>query len=70
MSPDATPSGRTGFEYLFWSAIASGMTPIDAFQAAKVGTAKAIDELVAAGDIDSAKITLKTLHYMVYLGRP
>jgi hypothetical protein len=70
MGPDSTPSGRTGFEYLFWSAVATGMTPIDAFQAAKVGTAKAIDELVAAGDIDSAKITLKTLHYMVYLGRP
>ena len=70
MGPDSTPSGRTGFEYLFWSAVASGMTPIDAFQAAKVGTAKAIDKLIAAGDIDSAKITLKTLHYMVYLGRP
>ncbi len=70
MGPDSTPSGRTGFEYLFWSAVASGMTPIDAFQAAKMGMAKAIDELVASGDIDSAKITLKTLHYMVYLGRP
>ena len=70
MTADSTPSGRTGFEFLFWSGIASGQTPIDAFQAAKVGMAKAIDELVAAGDIDSAKITLKTLHYMVYLGRP
>ena len=70
MGPGSTPSGRTGFEYLFWSAVASGMTPIDAFQAAKVGTAKAIDDLIAAGDVDSAKITLKTLHYMVYLGRP
>jgi hypothetical protein len=65
-----TPSGRTGFEVLFWNGVASGMTPIDAFQAAKVGTAKAIDELVTQGDIDSAQITLKTLHYMVYLGRP
>ncbi len=70
LGPNDTPSGRTGFELLFWRAIASGMTPIDAFQAAKVGTAAAIDQLVAAGDIDSAKITLKTLHYMVYLGRP
>ena len=70
MGTDSTPSGRTGFEYLFWNAVASGMTPIDAFQAAKVGMAKAIDTLVASGDIDSAKISLKTLHYMVYLGRP
>ena len=70
LGPNDIPSGRTGFEVLFWKAIAGGATPIDAFQAAKVGTAKAIDDLVAAGDIDSAKITLKTLHYMVYLGRP
>ena len=48
----------------------AGMAPIDAFQAAKVGIAKAIDALVAEGNIDSAKINLKTLHYMVYLGRP
>ncbi len=70
MAPGDTPTGRTGFELLFWKAIASGMTPIDAFQAAKAGTAQAIDVLVAAGDIDAAKINLKTLHYMVYLGRP
>jgi len=70
LGPNDTPSGRTGFELLFWKAIAGGATPIDAFQAAKVGTAAAIDTLIAAGDIDSAKITLKTLHYMVYLGRP
>lgn len=70
MGPSDTPQGRTGFELLFWKGIASGMTPIDAFQAAKIGTAKAIDDLVAAGDIDAAKINLKTLHYMVYLGRP
>ena len=30
----------------------------------------AIDALVAEGNIDSAKVNLKTLHYMVYLGRP
>ena len=70
MAPNDTPTGRTGFELLFWKAVASGMTPIDAFQAAKVATAQAIDTLVAAGDIDAAKINLKTLHYMVYLGRP
>jgi len=70
MAPTDTPRGRTGFELLFWKGIASGMAPIDAFQAAKVGIGKAIDALVQAGDIDNAKINLKTLHYMVYLGRP
>ena len=70
LGPSDIAYGRTGFELMFWKAIADGATPIDAFQTAKVGMAKAIDELIAAGDIDSAKITLKTLHYMVYLGRP
>jgi len=70
MLPTETPKGRTGFELIFWKGIAAGMAPIDAFQAAKVGIAKAIDDLVAEGNIDSAKINLKTLHYMVYLGRP
>jgi hypothetical protein len=70
MGPGDTPRGRTGFEFLFWQGIGKGMAPIDAFQAAKVGIAKAIDTLVAAGEIDAAKTNLKTLHYMVYLGRP
>jgi hypothetical protein len=70
MLPTETPTGRTGFELLLWRGIVGGMAPIDAFQAAKVGIAKAIDALVAEGNIDSAKINLKTLHYMVYLGRP
>jgi hypothetical protein len=64
------PRGRTGFEVLFWRGIGQGLAPIDAFQAAKVGIAQAIDVLVQQGDIDSAKVNLKTLHYMVYLGRP
>jgi hypothetical protein len=70
IGPADAPRGRTGFELLFWRAIGQGMAPIDAFQAAKVGIAQAIDVLVKEGDIDSAKINLKTLHYMVYLGRP
>jgi hypothetical protein len=70
MGPADAPRGRTGFELLFWRAIGQGMAPIDAFQAAKVGIAQAIDVLVKDGDIDSAKVNLKTLHYMVYLGRP
>jgi hypothetical protein len=70
LGPNETPRGRTGFEVLFWRAINEGKAPIDAFQAAKVGIGAAIDALVQAGDIDSAKINLKTLHYMVYLGRP
>jgi hypothetical protein len=70
MGPNDTPRGRTGFEYLFWQGIGKGMAPIDAFQAAKVGIGQAIDVLVKAGEIDAAKTNLKTLHYMVYLGRP
>lgn len=70
MGPTDTPRGRTGFELLFWRGIAQGLAPIDAFQSAKLGIAQAIDTLVAAGDIDAAKVNLKTLHYMVYLGRP
>ncbi|HYN49040.1 MAG TPA: C25 family cysteine peptidase, partial [Candidatus Nanopelagicales bacterium] len=70
LGPDETPRGRTGFELLFWRGISGGLAPIDAFQAAKVGIAKALYTLVEAGDIDSARINLKTLHYMVYLGRP
>ena len=70
MGPNDAPRGRTGFEMLFWRAIGQGLAPIDAFQAAKVGIAQAIDVLVQEGDIDSAKVNLKTLHYMVYLGRP
>jgi hypothetical protein len=70
IGPTDAPRGRTGFELLFWRGIGQGLAPIDAFQAAKVGIAQAIDTLVAEGDIDSAKVNLKTLHYMVYLGRP
>ncbi|HYO42796.1 MAG TPA: C25 family cysteine peptidase [Candidatus Limnocylindrales bacterium] len=70
MLPTDTPRGRTGFELLFWKGVTGGMTPIDAFQAAKTGIAAAIDQHIADGNIDAAKITLKTLHYMVYLGRP
>jgi hypothetical protein len=70
IGPNDTPRGRTGFELLFWRGINQGLAPIDAFHAAKVDIARAIDTLVQAGDIDSARINLKTLHYMVYLGRP
>jgi hypothetical protein len=70
IGPTDTPRGRTGWEVLFWKNISAGMTPIDAFQQAKVDLAKAIDTLIADGQIDAAKITYKTLHYMVYLGRP
>lgn len=65
-----TPVGRSGFEKLFFTALGDGMTPIDAFQAAKVGIGEAIDDLLQAGRVDRALINLKTLHYMVYLGRP
>ena len=70
MLPTDIPRGRTGFELVMWRNIAEGMTPIDAFQAARETIGEAIDQLVAEGQIDSAKVNLKTLHYMVYLGRP
>jgi hypothetical protein len=70
LGPGDIAKGRTGFELLLWEAIANGMTPIDAFQEAKVGMGASIDALVAADDIDNALVTLKTLQYMVYLGRP
>ena len=69
MSPGDTPAGRTGFEYLYWDGIRSGLTPVDAFQQAKVRIADAIDASRNAGEIDTASATFKTLHYMVYLGR-
>jgi hypothetical protein len=70
LGPDDIPRNRTGFELLLWQAIADGKSPIDAFQEAKVGMGRSIDALVEEGDIDNALVTLKTLHYMVYLGRP
>jgi hypothetical protein len=70
LGPNETPKGRTGFELLFWRGINDGLTPIDAFFKAKQGIGDAIDTLVQAGNIDAAQIALKTLHYMVYLGRP
>ncbi len=70
IGPNETPRGRTGFELIFWRGINDGLTPIDAFFQAKQGIGGAIDTLVQAGDVDSAQIALKTLHYMVYFGRP
>jgi Peptidase family C25 len=70
LGPNDIARNRTGFELLLWQAIADGMTPIDAFQAAKTGMGASIDALVQANDIDNALVSLKTLHYMVYLGRP
>jgi hypothetical protein len=69
-APDGPYFGRTGFEVVFWQAIAAGSTPIDAFQQAKVTIAATIDLAVAAGAADAALLNLKTLHEMVYLGRP
>lgn len=70
MSPGDTPEGRTGFEYLYWDGLRSGLSPIDAFQQAEVRLSDAIDALRNAGEIDAAAATWKTMHYMVYLGRP
>ena len=67
---DGTPVARTGFELLFWRAMLAGATPIDAFQTAKMGIAKEIDDALAIGDYEAAALDFKTLEIMVYLGRP
>lgn len=64
------PLGRTGFERVFWRSINEGMTVIDAFQQAKIEIGASIDTLAAQGEAYYAGLNLKTLHYMVYLGRP
>lgn len=68
--PEGPYLGRTGFEVVFWKAIAAGSTPIDAFQQAKVTTAATIDLALREKAVDAALLNLKTLHEMVYLGRP
>lgn len=70
IGPGDIARNRTGFELLLWESIAAGRSPIDAFQEAKVGMGRSIDALIEAGDIDNALVSLKTLQYMVYLGRP
>ena len=69
-APDGAPLGRTGFERVFWRSIGEGKTIIDAFQTAKIEVAAAIPGLLAAGRGQDAAINLKTVHYMVFLGRP
>ena len=64
------PLGRTGFERVFWRSINEGMTVIDAFHQAKLEIGASIDVLAQQGDAYSAGLNLKTLHHMVYLGRP
>ncbi len=67
---DSLPVGRTGFEKVYWKGIGEGLAPIDAFQAAKEEMSQAILVLALSGNPVAARITQKTLHYMVYLGRP
>lgn len=62
--------GRTGFELLLWRGIFGGATPIDAFLDAKRGLAQVMDVAAAAGDAETVALNAKTLHEMVYLGRP
>lgn len=70
VSPDGPYLGRTGFEVVFWKAIAAGATPIDAYQEAKLAVGAVIDQAVQAGAVDAAQLNYKTLHEMVYFGRP
>jgi hypothetical protein len=67
---ESLPLGRTGFERVFWRSITEGLPAIDAFQQAKVEIGTAIAKLVEQGEASDAAMNLKTLHYMIYLGRP
>ena len=70
VTPQGPYIGRTGFEVLLWQGIGAGQTPIDAFQSAKQTIAEWIDIAVSEGNVDAALLNIKTLHEMVYLGRP
>jgi len=62
--------GVHGFEILFWRGVLAGARPIDAFHSAKLRIAAVIDEAIAAGAPEAAALNLKTLHHVIYLGRP
>ena len=62
--------GVHGFEILFWRELLNGASPIDAFHLAKVRVAEVIDEAIAAENPEAAALNLKTLHHVIYLGRP
>jgi hypothetical protein len=62
--------GVHGFEILFWRGVLAGASPIDAFHSAKLRIAAVIDEAIAVGAPEAAALNLKTLHHVIYLGRP
>jgi hypothetical protein len=70
--PGGLLAGRTGFEIALWQGITGGATPIDAYLNAKrvLGdtTKRLIDQGGSAGD--TINLNIKTIHHMVYLGRP
>ncbi|HET7676818.1 MAG TPA: C25 family cysteine peptidase [Candidatus Limnocylindrales bacterium] len=70
ITPEGPFVGRTGFEVVFWRTMLAGASPIDAFQEAKRRVSAVIGEAIAQGDGETAALNLKTLHMMVYLGRP
>lgn len=69
-TPSGPYVGGDGFSILFWRELLAGASPIDAFHLAKIRIAEVIDEAIAAGAPEAAALNLKTLHQMVYLGRP
>jgi len=64
------PLGRTGFEVAFWQAINAGKAPIDAFFEAKQRIAAAAETFRKQEYVYDWLLNMKTIHYMVYLGRP
>jgi hypothetical protein len=67
--------GRTGFEIALWQGITGGATPIDAYLAAKKNLGSMTQQLITLANQgqsvgDSINLNIKTIHHMVYLGRP
>jgi hypothetical protein len=72
---DSILVGRTGFEIAMWQGITGGANPIDAYLAAKQALGRDTQELIAlaaagASVGDAINLNIKTIHHMVYLGRP
>ncbi len=66
--------GRTGFEIAMWQGITGGASPIDAFLSAKQTLGRMTLDLIAQSGSssvgDAINLNTKTIHHMVYLGRP
>lgn len=74
-TPGGLLIGRTGFEIALWQGITGGASPIDAFLSAKKALGETTLQLIQAAQQgqsvgDAINLNMKTIHHMVYLGRP